>query len=73
LHIVTFVLDNVELAEKRAKVAKRYIVKNFPDFSPERIRVSWFGQAESFDLNDTVYNLNASLNIFTAKTGGKGR
>ena len=73
LHIVTFLLDNKELAEQRAKAAKRYVAENFPDIRPERVRVSWFGQAESITLNDNVYKLNASLSIFTAKTGGEGQ
>ena len=73
LHIVTFLLDNGELAEQRAKAAKRYFVENFPDIPPERVRVSWFGQAESVEIDDHRYQLNASLNIFTATSGGEGQ
>ncbi len=72
LHIVTFVKDNDKLAAQRAKAVKAYISENFPDISPARVRISWFGQAETIRIGDNVYHLNASINMFTAKPDGTG-
>jgi hypothetical protein len=72
LHIVTFLPENKELAEQRAKVAKRYVAENFPDIPPERVRTSWFDQAETVQIGGKTYQLEESINIFTAKAGGTG-
>jgi tetratricopeptide (TPR) repeat protein len=72
LHIVTFVKDNDKLAVQRAKAVKAYISENFPDISPARVRISWFGQAETIRIGDNVYHLNESINMFTAKPDGTG-
>ena len=72
LHIVTFMKANDKLAAKRAKAVKAYIIENFPDSPPERVRISWFGQAETVRIGDIVYHLSSSINIFTAKPDGTG-
>jgi tetratricopeptide (TPR) repeat protein len=71
LHIVTFAMDHTELAAQRAKLVKAHIAENFPDIPPARVRISWFGQAETVQIDDKEYHLQASINMFTAKTGGK--
>ena len=66
LHIVTFVKGNEVLAMQRAKNVKHFMTENFPDIPPERVRVSWFDQAETARIDDHTYQLEASINLFTA-------
>jgi len=70
LHIVSFVEDNAELAAQRAKAVKRFITENFPDIPSDRVRISWFGQAETIQMDEKVYRLKETSNIFTLKTDG---
>lgn len=71
LHIVTFAENNPELAQQRAKTIKQAIRGNFPEIPPGRVRLSWFGQAETVQINDHTYRLKESLNLFTAKAEGQ--
>ena len=72
LHIVAFVKGNDELAMQRARAVKRFVVENFPGIPQAKLRISWFGQAETARIDDRTYQLEASLNLFTTKTGNTG-
>ena len=69
--IVTFVLNNPDLAAQRAKKIKDYITVNFPEVSLQRMRISWFGQGEDIQMDGMHYELDASVNLFTVKNGGE--
>lgn len=68
LHIVTYVANDEDLAKQRAKAVKQVMRDHFPEISLERVRVSWFGQAEPLKVDDNTYHLRESLNLFSAQT-----
>lgn len=73
LHIVAFERDDEKLAARRAQAAKGYIIENFPEIVPRRVRTSWFGQAETIQTGDRNDSLEASIKIFTAKASGNSQ
>ena len=70
LHVVAFVKNDAKLAEARARTVKRFIGAKFPDIPPRRVRIRWFGQAETILTGNKNDNQKASINFFT---GPKGR
>ena len=44
IHIVAYQKNNKRLAEARAKSVKKYLIKEFPEIEPSRLKVSWFDQ-----------------------------
>lgn len=70
LHIVSYVENNAELAEQRAKALKRTVLAGFPDLSSQRLRVSWFGEPETIQSADEAHGLSESLHFFTDNAGG---
>ncbi len=73
LHIVAFVKDNEQLAARRARAAKDYIAENFPEIVSRRVRISWFGQAETTQAGKRNSSIEASIKLFTAKSSGNSQ
>ncbi|MBW1735998.1 MAG: tetratricopeptide repeat protein [Deltaproteobacteria bacterium] len=66
LHIVAYQLNNKELAERRAKSIKKYLVHHFPGISPDRLMVSWFDVPETIRIGRRVFKEPESIQFFTA-------
>lgn len=69
VHIVAFSDGDKSLAEKRAKAAKKYLLEQFPQIAFSRIKVAWFGEAESIRVADSEYRIGESVNFITATEG----
>jgi tetratricopeptide (TPR) repeat protein len=67
LHVITYQLNNAELAERRAKNVKRYLLKRNPRIYSSRIKVSWFKQPEKIKVDRKQFLENQSVNFFTVR------
>ena len=74
IHVVTYQKNNQKLAEVKAKAIKNYLMNKFPGIHSSRLRLSWFGESESFavDGKPQPYLVDESVNFITAVDGKKG-
>lgn len=66
LHIVAYQKNNKELAEKRAKSIKKYLIRNFPALESSRLKVSWFDVPEKIRRGKKVFQEDESVHFITA-------
>jgi tetratricopeptide (TPR) repeat protein len=66
LHILVYQKNNKKLAQKRADSIRRYLLAEFPELSPERVRNSWFPEPERITIGKKRFLENASVRFFTA-------
>jgi tetratricopeptide (TPR) repeat protein len=66
IHIVAYQKNNKSLAERRAKGVKRYLLDNFPEITPSRLKVSWFGVPEQIKVGKKTFIEDESINLFSA-------
>jgi len=64
LHVVAYVDEDAHLAKLRARAVKQYLNDRFANVSPQRIKLSWFGLAETVPLEGRTYHLNDSIRMF---------
>jgi len=64
LHVVSYVENNETLAKSRAIAIKHYLNDQFAGLAPQRIKLSWFGVAETVPLEGRTYRLNDSIHMF---------
>lgn len=65
LHVVAYVKKNKDLAKRRAMAARTYIIDKYPAVTPERLTLSWFGEAEVLKIDGKSHQLPESIAIFT--------
>ena len=64
LHIVAYVAGDAALAKRRSRAIKRYLTTRYDDLSPQRVKTSWFGVAETIPIEDGTTQLDNSINLF---------
>jgi len=64
LHVVAYVDEDAHLAKLRARAVKQYLNDRFANVSPQRIKLSWFGVAETVPLKGRTYHINDSIHMF---------
>lgn len=60
LQITVFVDGNSDLARKRARNIKNFLLREYPRLQPDRIRLSWFGEPEVLHGNGQKFVLHES-------------
>lgn len=65
IHIVAYQRKNEKLARKRAKNIKEYLLQHFPEISPARLKLSWFGVSEKITSGNSVFKEDESINFIT--------
>ena len=65
LHIVSFQLSNISMAEKKAKTIKSYLSKKHPSVPLERVKVSWFNKPQVIKVDKKDFLLDESIHFFT--------
>jgi tetratricopeptide (TPR) repeat protein len=63
LHVITYQLNNEELARKRALTVKRHLSGSF-DIDSDRIKASWFPAPEAIEIRDRTFEQPESINLF---------
>lgn len=66
IHIVAYKKNDKELAEKRAKSIKKYLLGYLERDGFDRLKVSWFGVPERSRAGGRIYRQDESVNFFTA-------
>jgi hypothetical protein len=66
LHVIVYSYGNAELARKRALRIKKYIISNYPEVAPDRLILSWFGEAEVIQKGEKTYVEKDSCKFLTA-------
>ena len=64
LHIIAYVEGDALLAKQRSRAIKRYLTVRYGDLAPRRIKLSWFGVAETLQIEDRTTHLNNSIHLF---------
>ncbi len=64
LQVVVYVHNDKQLAKQRAMELNKTLLELCPDIRPERIRISWFGQAERVVTGKKTFIKNESVRIF---------
>jgi tetratricopeptide (TPR) repeat protein len=64
LHIIAYVAGDAALAKRRSLSIKRYLIARYGDLAPRRIKPSWFGVAETIEIEDRTRQLDNSINLF---------
>jgi len=66
IHIVVYHKKNNQLAEKRAKSIKRFLLKRIGSKGFHRLKVSWFDVPERVRVGGRTFRQNESVNFITA-------
>lgn len=67
LNIIVYQKNDRKLAQARAESIKTYLLANFPEISPERLKLSWFGVSETIKTSHNKnFKADASINFFTS-------
>lgn len=66
IHIIAYQKNNPELAEKKAKTVKKYLLMMFSGVDSQRLKVSWFGTSEKIKIKKQVYRRDESIRFITA-------
>lgn len=64
LHIVAYVAGDAALAKRRSRAIKRYLTTRYGDLASRRVKLSWFGVAETIPIEDGTTQLDNSINLF---------
>ena len=64
LQVLVFQQNNKDLAKARVTSIRQYLLENFPDLSPERIGVSWFGEPEKMLIQGKKIQNPESVRFF---------
>ncbi len=68
LNIIVYQKNDRKLAQARAKRIKTYLLENFPEIKPERLKLSWFGVAETIKTpRKKRFKADTSINFFTSR------
>ena len=67
LHIVTYEEKNIGKAKSQARELKNLLLSTTGKQAHSRIRLSWFGEAETFTAVTHTYRLAKGILIFTSK------
>lgn len=66
IHIVSYQLNNKQLAKQKSKSIKKYLLANYKNIDSRRLKLSWFNQAKKFRTNKKQYFLNEDISFITA-------
>ncbi len=66
IHIVVYQKNNKNLARKRAKSIKKYLLTKYPKIETRRLKVSWFGVSEKIKIKKKRFYEPESVNFVTA-------
>lgn len=67
LNVIVYQKNDRELAQARAKSIKTYLLTNFPEIKPGRLKLSWFGVSETvITPRNKNFKADASINFFTS-------
>lgn len=66
IHIVAYKNKDKQLAEKRAKSVKKYLLGYLENKGFHRLKVSWFGTSEQVHVDRRTFRQNESINFITA-------
>lgn len=74
LHIVSFNEGNTRAAKAEAKQIKAALINLFPQITPDRIKLSWFGTADQINTGNTHHMRRKSVRFIglNKKILGKG-
>ncbi len=64
LHVIAYVAGDAALAKRRSRDIKRYLTTRYADLAPRRVKLSWFGVAETIQIEDRTTQLDDSINLF---------
>jgi hypothetical protein len=68
LNVIVYQKNDRKLAQARAKSIKTYLLTNFPEIKPERLKLSWFGVPETIKTpRKKEFQAGASINFFTSR------
>jgi tetratricopeptide (TPR) repeat protein len=67
LHVVAYQKNNVSLAKSRAQSIKTFLLKKYPEFKSERIKLSWFGQPEIIIAGEKRFTIDSEIKLFAQK------
>lgn len=65
LHVVSYAKGNSALAKKRANAVQTYLLNGNTDITPARLPLSWFGTAETLEINGKSFTLDESVKFIT--------
>lgn len=65
--IESYYRDDPQLAQARGDAVKNYILKEYPDISPQRLSVRSFGRPERVKAGKKIYVINGSIVFKTQK------
>jgi hypothetical protein len=67
LNVIVYQKNDGKLAQARAKSIKLYLLTNFPEIKPERLKLSWFGAPETIKTpRKKLFSADASINFFSS-------
>ena len=66
IHIVAYKKKDKQLAEKRAKSIKKYLLGYLEHKGFQRLKVSWFSAPERVRVSGRTFRQDESVNFFTA-------
>ena len=64
LHVLAYAANDIDVARKRAKTIKNYLLDRHSGLSARRIKPSWFGVSEKIKREDRSYELESSIRLF---------
>ncbi len=68
LNIIAYQKKNPALAQARARSVKAYLLENFPEIKPERLKLSWFGVPEIIKTGSRKrFKADASIKFFASQ------
>lgn len=65
IHVVSYQLNNKELAKEKVKSIRKYITSNFKEVDKNRLKLSWFDKPRVVKINKKRYILNEDINFIT--------
>lgn len=67
LQVIVYQLNNKELARRKARNIKNYLLTHYPDLQPRDIGISWFDSSEVIRISKKKKKINESVSFFVTK------